>query len=101
LLMWVRCHHLCKFLIISWRNINFDLWSSLLFDYANVIAIITLDIPVSFSKNLAPICLPPASTDSNQYVDQNAIVLGWTSKFKTRRFIYTIDDATTCIFCIV
>jgi hypothetical protein len=52
------------------------------FDYiqANDIAIITLDAPVVLSRTVAPVCLPPASADPDQYVDQDAIVLGWDGK---------------------
>ncbi|XP_046639975.1 chymotrypsin-like elastase family member 2A [Daphnia pulicaria] len=44
--------------------------------FANDIAIITLDAPVVLSRTVAPVCLPPASADPDQYVDQDAIVLG-------------------------
>ena len=29
------------------------------------------------SRYVAPACLPPASTDANNYVDQDAVILGW------------------------
>ncbi|EFX79537.1 hypothetical protein DAPPUDRAFT_319411 [Daphnia pulex] len=45
--------------------------------FDNDIAIITLDVPVVLSKTVVPVCLPPASTDPNQYADQDAIILGW------------------------
>ncbi|EFX64995.1 hypothetical protein DAPPUDRAFT_303984 [Daphnia pulex] len=48
--------------------------------FANDIAIITLDAPVVLSRTVAPVCLPPASADPDQYVDQDAIVLGWDGK---------------------
>ena len=35
-----------------------------------------------FSKTVVPVCLPPASTDPDQYVDQNAMVMGWAGKTK-------------------
>ncbi|XP_046457601.1 chymotrypsinogen A-like isoform X2 [Daphnia pulex] len=46
-------------------------------NYANDIAILTLDMPVIFSKTVVPVCLPPASTDPDQYADQHAVTLGW------------------------
>ncbi|XP_046459640.1 chymotrypsin-C-like [Daphnia pulex] len=45
--------------------------------FANDIAIITLDAPVVLSKTVVPVCLPPESTDPDQYADQDAIILGW------------------------
>ncbi|EFX78168.1 hypothetical protein DAPPUDRAFT_246537 [Daphnia pulex] len=44
---------------------------------ANDIAIVTLDAPVIFSKTVGPVCLPPASTDPDQYSDLDAVALGW------------------------
>jgi hypothetical protein len=35
---------------------------------------------VVLSRTVAPVCLPPASADPDQYVDQDAIVLGWDGK---------------------
>jgi Trypsin len=46
---------------------------------ANDIAIITLDSPVVLSRSVATACLPAASADPDQFVDQDAIVLGWGS----------------------
>ncbi|XP_046457602.1 chymotrypsin-like elastase family member 2A [Daphnia pulex] len=46
-------------------------------NYANDIAIVTLDAPVIFSKTVGPVCLPPASTDPDQYSDLDAVALGW------------------------
>jgi hypothetical protein len=34
-------------------------------------------MPVIFSKTVVPVCLPPASTDPDQYADQHAVTLGW------------------------
>ena len=48
---------------------------------ANDIAIITLDAPVSFSKSIAPVCLPAQSADPDQYADQEAAILGWAGNF--------------------
>jgi hypothetical protein len=48
---------------------------------ANDIAIITLDAPVSFSKSIAPVCLPAQSADPDQYADQEAAILGWGGSF--------------------
>ncbi|EFX78155.1 hypothetical protein DAPPUDRAFT_105418 [Daphnia pulex] len=45
--------------------------------YANDIAIIVMDAPVVLAKGVAStVCLPPAST-GDDYVDQDAIILGW------------------------
>jgi hypothetical protein len=42
------------------------------------IAINIMDSPdVVLSRTVAPACLPPASADPDQYVDQDAILLGW------------------------
>lgn len=30
-----------------------------------------------FSKTVGAVCLPPASTDPDQYADQHAVTLGW------------------------
>ncbi|XP_046648316.1 chymotrypsinogen A-like isoform X4 [Daphnia pulicaria] len=46
-------------------------------NYANDIAIIILDSPVVLSRSVAPACLPPASSDPDQYADKKAIILGW------------------------
>ncbi|XP_046457592.1 chymotrypsinogen A-like [Daphnia pulex] len=46
-------------------------------NYANDIAIIILDSPVVISRSVAPACLPPASSDPDQYADKKAIILGW------------------------
>ncbi|EFX78325.1 hypothetical protein DAPPUDRAFT_320584 [Daphnia pulex] len=45
------------------------------FNYANDIAIIVLDAPVVLSKTVGPACLPPASSDPDQYVDTNAMIM--------------------------
>ncbi|XP_046457839.1 chymotrypsinogen B-like [Daphnia pulex] len=45
--------------------------------YANDIAIVSLDAPVDLSRTVAPVCLPTASTDPDQFVDQPAVILGW------------------------
>ncbi|EFX60671.1 hypothetical protein DAPPUDRAFT_276202, partial [Daphnia pulex] len=44
---------------------------------ANDIAIVSLDAPVDLSRTVAPVCLPTASTDPDQFVDQPAVILGW------------------------
>jgi len=36
-----------------------------------------MDSPVVISRAVAPACLPAANTAPDQYVDQDAIVLGW------------------------
>ncbi|XP_046648350.1 brachyurin-like isoform X1 [Daphnia pulicaria] len=46
-------------------------------NYTNDIAIITLDAPVTFTRTITPVCLPPASSDPDQYADQSAVILGW------------------------
>lgn len=42
----------------------------------NDVAILTLDSPVTFSRNVKPICLP---TGNSQYAGQTATVIGWGS----------------------
>jgi len=49
------------------------------FTFANDIAIITLDAPVVLSRSVATACLPAASADPDQFVDIDAVVLGWGS----------------------
>ncbi|XP_046458167.1 chymotrypsinogen A-like [Daphnia pulex] len=45
--------------------------------YANDIAIIVMDSPVVLAKGVAAtVCLPPAGT-ADEYVDQDAIIMGW------------------------
>ena len=44
---------------------------------ANDIAIITLDSPVILSRSVGLVCLPAANSDPDQYVDQDAIIMGW------------------------
>ena len=34
-------------------------------------------MPIVISNKVGPVCLPPASTDPDQYVDQAAAVMGW------------------------
>ena len=38
-----------------------------------------MDSPVVLSKTVAPICLPAQSADPDQFIDQNAMILGWDS----------------------
>ncbi len=59
------------------KPLIFDLLLQFDFDQANDIAVIILDTPVVLSKTVAPVCLPPASTDPDQYVDKPAVILGW------------------------
>ena len=40
---------------------------------------IKLDMPVIFSRSVAPICLPLASPDPDQYADQNAVIMRWNA----------------------
>ncbi|XP_046457449.1 chymotrypsin-like elastase family member 2A isoform X2 [Daphnia pulex] len=47
------------------------------FTHANDIAIITLDAPVVLSRTVGTVCLPPASTEIDQYADQSAVIIGW------------------------
>jgi hypothetical protein len=32
---------------------------------------------VALNKFIVPVCLPPASADPDQYVDQSAVIVGW------------------------
>lgn len=36
-----------------------------------------MDSPVVLSRTVAPICLPAQSADPDQFIDQNAMILGW------------------------
>jgi hypothetical protein len=42
-------------------------------------------MPVILSRNIAPACLPAASTDPDQFSDKDAAVMGWgpTGKWLT------------------
>lgn len=51
---------------------------------ANDINIFTLDMPVILARSVAPICLPPASADPDQYADQNAVIMGWNATGYTK-----------------
>jgi hypothetical protein len=54
-------------------------------DKANDIAIIVMDSPVVLAKGVAStVCLPPASTDDD-YVDQDAMILGWGASAGNKR----------------
>ncbi len=44
-----------------------------------------MDSPVVLSRTVTPACLPPASIDPDQYVDQDAILLGWGEPGKKNR----------------
>jgi hypothetical protein len=57
---------------------------------ANDIAIITMDMPVILSSSVAPVCLPVASDDPDQYADQIAVVIGYGPASIKKRwpFIY-------------
>ncbi|EFX78169.1 hypothetical protein DAPPUDRAFT_305245 [Daphnia pulex] len=63
-------------------------------NYANDIAIVTLDVPVIFSKTVGPVCLPPASTDPDQYTDQHAVTLGWGTTELGNPSSATLQQAT-------
>ena len=43
----------------------------------NDIALIRLELPVEFSNNVRPACLP--TDDSEDYVEKRAVVAGWGS----------------------
>ncbi|XP_046648370.1 chymotrypsinogen A-like [Daphnia pulicaria] len=45
------------------------------FTYANDIAMIVMDAPVIFSRSVAPVCLPPASTDPDQHLELRIIII--------------------------
>ncbi|XP_046457455.1 brachyurin-like [Daphnia pulex] len=49
------------------------------FTHANDIAIITLDAPVVLSRTVGTVCLPPASTEIDEYADQSAVIFGWAT----------------------
>nr|CAH0107902.1 unnamed protein product [Daphnia galeata] len=41
------------------------------------IAILSIDPPVAYSKDISPICLPPANPAADQFVGKDAAVMGW------------------------
>nr|CAH0107899.1 unnamed protein product [Daphnia galeata] len=41
------------------------------------IAILTIEPPITYSKVVSPICLPPASAAVDQFVGKDAAVMGW------------------------
>jgi hypothetical protein len=41
------------------------------------IAILTIDPPISYSKVISPVCLPPASTAVDQFSGKDAAIMGW------------------------
>jgi hypothetical protein len=48
-----------------------------------------MEAPVVLFRTVAPACFPPAaSTDPDQYVDQDAILLGWGEPSNKRSETY-------------
>ena len=47
-----------------------------------------MDSPVVLSKTVAPICLPAQSADPDQFIDQNAVILGWDKGNGIEGYIY-------------
>ncbi|XP_046645978.1 chymotrypsinogen A-like isoform X3 [Daphnia pulicaria] len=43
----------------------------------NDVAVLTMDPPINYSAAISPVCLPPASTAADQFVDKNAAIIGW------------------------
>jgi hypothetical protein len=48
-----------------------------------------MDPPINYSAAISPVCLPPASTAADQFVDKNAAIIGWgilnfPGKYKNR-----------------
>ena len=69
--------------------------------FANDIAIITLEYPVVLSNFLVPVCLPAASTDQDQYLDQSAVIIGWgtaagTAATVLRQGTVTVSSNADC-----
>jgi hypothetical protein len=53
---------------------------------------------VVLSRSVAPACLPPASSDPDQYADKKAIILGWgTAGNEGSQKLFIVQDAT-CFF---
>jgi hypothetical protein len=57
---------------------------------------------VTLSRTVSPACLPPPSTDPDQYIDQPALILGWgetgalmivfpTKRYTTRHIVFCIE----------
>ncbi|EFX79660.1 hypothetical protein DAPPUDRAFT_244722 [Daphnia pulex] len=47
-------------------------------DFANQndVAVLTIDPPINFSKDVSPVCLPPASSAVDQFVGKDAAIMG-------------------------
>ena len=42
----------------------------------------SIDPPITYSKDISPVCLPPANHDADQFVGKDAAIMGWgTLKF--------------------
>jgi hypothetical protein len=52
---------------------------SFCFDAAqyNDIALLWIDPPVSYSKDISPVCLPPFNNRADQFVGKDAAIMGW------------------------
>ena len=49
------------------------------------IAVLSIDPPITYSKDISPVCLPPANHDADQFVGKDAAIMGWgTLKFGIR-----------------
>nr|CAH0111230.1 unnamed protein product [Daphnia galeata] len=47
------------------------------------IAVLSIDPPVTYSKDISPVCLPPANHHADQFVGKDAAIMGWgTLKFE-------------------
>nr|CAH0106883.1 unnamed protein product [Daphnia galeata] len=64
---------------------------------ANDIAILVLESPVIYSDAISPVCLPPASTDPDQYADQIAAIMGWGASTSGGKQSDTLQQVTTSI----
>ena len=47
-----------------------------------------MDSPVVLSKSVSPICLPTQNADPDQFIDQNAVILGWDKGNGIEGYIY-------------
>ncbi|XP_046459623.1 chymotrypsinogen B-like [Daphnia pulex] len=47
----------------------------------NDVAVLTVDPPISYSKVISPVCLPPFNNAADQFAGKDAAIIGW-GKFK-------------------
>jgi hypothetical protein len=48
-----------------------------------------MDPPINYSAAISPVCLPPFNNAADQFVNQDAVVIGWGREFSGK---YKTDD---------